>query len=75
MNKAERYKLISIEPTDAPEEQDGENWFRYTIGQGDNRIYGYRQGSLRTITKSVEELVVVLNDRRGGTRGRTHLRI
>lgn len=72
---SKRYKLLSIEPSEAPEEQDGENWFRYTIVQGENRIHGYRQGSLRTITKSVEELVGVLNDRRGGNRGRTHLRI
>lgn len=72
---SEQYKFLSIEPSEAPPDLEGENWYCYTIGQGENRITGYRQGNLRAIRKSIDELVGVLNDRRVGNRGRTHLRL
>ena len=34
---------------------------------------GYRQGDLASVTQSVEEIVMRLNERRIGKRGRVHL--
>ena len=67
------YEIISVEPADAPDDMDGADWYCYVIGQGANRIRGYRQGSLMSITKSVEGIVLNLNERRLGKRGRVHL--
>ncbi|MDH4110031.1 MAG: hypothetical protein OEW35_17225 [Gammaproteobacteria bacterium] len=73
MNEA--YELISIEPAEAPANTTGSNWCRYQIGQGTNRIYGFRQGDLPSITESIEELVLRLNERRGGKLRRVHLQM
>jgi len=67
------YEVISVESTSPPYDLEGANWYRYTIGQGKNRIFGYRQGDLGTITRSVEDLVLRLNERRFGSKGRVHL--
>ena len=67
------YCIVSVEPTDAPGGLGGENWYRYIIDQGDNRIYGYRQGRRQSVTTSIEDLVLHLNERRFGTKGRVHL--
>jgi len=69
----EDYETISVESTDTPPNLDGANWYRYTIGQGTNRIFGLRQGDLPTITKSLEDLVLRLNDSRIGKTGRVQL--
>lgn len=69
----EKYELADIEKAKAPDGGDGNDWFRYTIIQGQNRITGYRQGSQRTVTKAVKDIVVELNERRGGKKGRVHL--
>ncbi|MDH3976949.1 MAG: hypothetical protein OEU86_00420 [Gammaproteobacteria bacterium] len=69
----EQYELEDIEKAKAPSGLDGADWFRYTIVQGQNRITGYRQGSQRTVTKAVKDIVVELNERRGGKKGRVHL--
>jgi len=71
----EAYEIISVESSAAPDNLAGTNWYRYTIGQGPNRIFGYRQGDLGSITKSIEELVERLNERRVGKVGRVHLKI
>lgn len=63
------YRIVSVEPTDAPGGLDGKDWYRYVIDQGDNRIYGYRQGSQHAVSKSIEELVLRLNERRIGSSG------
>ena len=52
---------------------DGADWHRYVIAQGNNTIFGYRQGNLKSVTTSVEEIVMRLNERRMGRRGRVHL--
>ena len=67
------YEVISIKPTEPPGKMEGGNWHCYVIGQGDNTIFGYRQGSLKSVTSSVEEIVLRLNERRMGRRGRVHL--
>ena len=69
----EYYRIVSVEPADAPGDLAGENWYQYVIDQGKNRICGYRQGSRQGVTQSIEELVLRLNERRLGTKGRVNL--
>ncbi len=51
----------------------GTGWHCYIIAQGKNNIRGYRQGSIGTVTRAVEEIVFRLNERRRGKFGRVHL--
>ena len=67
------YEIMSIEPAEPPDDMEGSGWYCYVIGQGVNRIRGYRQGDLASVTTSVEEIVLRLNERRIGKRGRVHL--
>jgi hypothetical protein len=69
----EDYEVLSVEPAEAPYNLDGADWYRYVIVQGDNKISGYRQGNLHSITSSVEEIVLRLNERRIGKGGRVHI--
>jgi hypothetical protein len=69
----EQYELENIEKAKAPDGGSGTGWFCYTIIQGHNTITGYRQGSQRTVTKAVKDIVIELNERRVGKRGRVHL--
>ncbi|TDJ48263.1 MAG: hypothetical protein E2O52_01210 [Gammaproteobacteria bacterium] len=70
---ANAYQLEHIEKAGAPNGCTGKDWFRYTITQGVNKITGYKQGSQRAVTKSVKEIVLELNERRAGKKGRVHL--
>lgn len=69
----EDYCIVSVEPAEAPGDLGGKNWYRYVIDQGENRICGYRQGSRQGVTKSIEEIVERLNERRMGPKGRVNL--
>lgn len=69
----EDYEIISVRPAEAPKDMSGSNWHCYIISQGANTIRGYRQGNLRAVTKAVEEIVLKLNERRIGKRGRVDL--
>ena len=69
----ESFQLGPIEKAKAPDGGSGDDWFRYTILQGANTITGYRQGSQRAVTKAVKIIVVELNERRNGKKGRVHL--
>jgi hypothetical protein len=69
----EDYEILSVEPAEAPYGLGGSDWHHYVIVQGENSISGYRQGSLNSITRSVEEIVLRLNERRIGKRGRVHI--
>ena len=51
----------------------GTGWHCYVIEQGNNNIRGYRQGSIDSVTRAVEEIVFRLNERRRGKFGRVHL--
>lgn len=51
----------------------GTVWHCYVIGQGENSIRGYRQGSIDSVTRAVEEIVFRLNERQRGKFGRVHL--
>jgi hypothetical protein len=70
---AESFELGDIKRTKAPDGGAGQDWFRYVITQGPNKITGYRQGSQRAVTKAVKEIVLELNERRNGKKGRVHL--
>lgn len=67
------YRIVLVEPVEAPGELGGNDWYRYIIDQGENRICGYRRGSQHGIRKSIEELVLRLNERRIGPKGRVSL--
>jgi hypothetical protein len=69
----EKYGIVSVKPVDAPRGAVGTDWHCYIIEQGRNNIRGYRQGSIETVTRAVEEIVFRLNERRRGKFGRVHL--
>ena len=69
----EKYEVVSVKPADAPRGTVGTDWHCYVIEQGKNNIRGYRQGSIDTVTRAVDEIVVRLNERRRGKYGRVHL--
>ena len=71
--KGEPYEIESIRRVKAPPNTEGLDWHRYVIVQGKNTINGYRKGNLKAVTMEVEELVVQLNQRRLGKRGRVNL--
>jgi hypothetical protein len=59
----ESYRLISIDPTAAPNGSAGEDWLVYRIAQGKNIVTGYRRGSRQNATAEVERIVNALNER------------
>jgi hypothetical protein len=69
----ENYEIQSVRPTEPPSDMEGSDWHNYVIVQGTNTIQGYRQGSLKSVTKAVREIVFRLNERRTGKRGRVNL--
>lgn len=69
----EDFEIISVSPTEPPEDMEGSNWYFYVIGQGSNRIEGYRRGSPKAVRAAIEEIVTRLNERRIGKRKRVHL--
>ncbi len=68
----EDYEIVSVKPSDPPANMVGTGWHCYIIEQGKNRIRGYQQGNVRTVTRAVEEIVARLNERRFGKRGRVY---
>ena len=71
----ECYEIESVSPTDPPQGMEGTDWHCYIIVQGTNKIRGYRQGKPRAVKAAVEEIVLQLNERRGGKRGRVHVQL
>ena len=71
----EHYEIASVEPTETPPDMEGSNWHSYVIVQGPNTIRGYRQGSLSSVRREVKDLVMRLNERRTGKRGRVQIAI
>jgi len=69
----ENYEIESVSPTKPPSDMEGTNWYCYIIVQGRNKIRGYRQGNDKGVRSAVEEIVLQLNERRVGKRGRVHL--
>jgi hypothetical protein len=71
----ECYEIESVSPAEPPQGMDGTNWHCYIIVQGANKIRGFRQGNRKAVTEAVEEIVLQLNERRGGKRGRVHVQL
>ncbi len=71
--QGEPFELFRLEESKAPGDGVPGTWFRYTITQGKNTITGLRQGSRSDVTDALDEIVVALNERRVGRRGRVHL--
>ncbi len=67
------YEILSVKRTETPPGAEGSNWHHYVIVQGPNTIRGYRQGNLKAVKSAVEEIVVLLNERQLGKRGRVNL--
>lgn len=67
------YEIVSVQRAEPPPGVEGSDWYRYVITQGSNTINGCRQGNLEAVTLAVEEIVVQLNERRLGKRGRVNL--
>lgn len=56
-----------------PPDSESSEWHSYVITQGDNKIQGYREGSLTAVTSAAEVIVAQLNERRMGKRARAQL--
>jgi hypothetical protein len=69
----EPFELDSISAAKPPPGTDGIDWRRYVISQGDRTIVGHRQGSQQSVKLAIEDIVVLLNERRIGKPGRNHL--
>ncbi len=68
------YEIVSVRRAKPPSGAEGSNWHRYVIAfDGTNTITGCRQGSLRAVTRAVEEIVVQLNERHLDKRSRVNL--
>jgi len=75
-NKAmgQYYEIVSIQPAEPPSGGKGSNWYRYVIAfEGSNSVTGYRPGSLKAVTRAVEEIVAQLNERHFSKPSRVHL--
>ena len=70
---ADPYELVSVQAVPTPRGAAGALWHRYEIAQGDNKIVGYRQGGLETVTCAVESIVTRLNERRHQQRGKVQI--
>ena len=71
----ECYEIESVSPAEPPQGMEGTDWHCYIIVQGANKIRGYRQGKPRAVLEAVKEIVLQLNERRGGKRGRVHVQL
>jgi hypothetical protein len=67
------FELASISRAAAPVGAASDSWYRYVIAQGSNAIVGHREGTLKSVTEAVTEIVAALNLRRQGKAGRVHL--
>jgi hypothetical protein len=57
------FEIESIEKCAPPKGMAGENWYQYIVGQQGSKITGYKSGTLKSVTKHVEEFIAGLNDR------------
>jgi len=65
------YEIVSIKRAEPPPDGKGANWYRYVIAfEGSNSITGYRQGSLKSVTSGVVQMIAQLNERHWNKRGR-----
>jgi len=65
------YEIVSIRRAAPPLGAKGAKWHRYVIAfEGAENIRGYRQGSINSVTKEVEEVVAQINERHRKKRNR-----
>lgn len=57
------FHVTSIEKIEPPAGISGDNWYQYTIGEGDSAITGKRSGSLQSVKLHAEEFAANLNQR------------
>ena len=58
------YEIVSVQRAERPPDGKGSNWHRYVIAfEGTNTVQGCRQGSLKAVTRAVEEMVAQMNER------------
>ncbi len=58
------YEIVSVRRAEPPPGGKGSYWYRYVIAfEGTNTIHGCQQGSLKDVTKAVEEIVAQMNER------------
>ncbi len=70
------YEIVSVRRAEPPPGAEGPYWHRYVIAfDGTNNIHGCRQGGLKAVSREVEEIVALLNERHFGKRGRVHLAV
>ncbi len=68
------YEIVSVRRAKAPPGGKGSNWYRYVIAyEGTNTMHGCRQGSLKAVTRVVEEIVAQINQRHLSKPGRVNL--
>jgi hypothetical protein len=67
------YEVVSIKRAETPEGGAGADWYDYEIALGSHTINGCRQGNLKAVTAAVDEIVIQMNERRFGKRGRVNL--
>lgn len=63
-----KYQVVTVEKTAPPEGVDGDNWYRYIIGQGSSRIEGLKSGTLKAVTQHAEFVAEEFNLRMGRSR-------
>ena len=61
-----KFKVISIDKTEAPSGMSGDNWYRYVIGQGASKIEGLTMGDMKNVTEHAEAIAFDLNGRSKG---------
>jgi hypothetical protein len=67
-SRENKYQVIIIEKTTAPEGMPGDNWFRYVIQKGNlaNSIIECKKtGSLKTVTEHANGQAEIINSRNG----------
>ena len=69
MTKRIRYNVELVEECGAPDGLEGDNWYRYVIGEGRDRIEGKQPGTLSSVTRYADGFAEELNSRnaRGGS--------
>jgi len=68
---ADYFILVSVEKSEAPKGTKGDNWYKYIIERGNNKIVGNMCGSLQKVEKNVSDYVDNLNERVASPKGRS----
>lgn len=65
------YRIESIQSAEPPAGTESSNWYDYEIAfAGATVVKGCRQGSLKEVTKAVDDIVGQLNERHGKKSGK-----